>query len=403
MPNIAAQSKLIRLKLLVVLGSLIAFGPLSLDLYLPALPELAGRMGASASLTQLSLTACMIGLSVGQLFAGPWSDMIGRRKPLLVGMVIYAVTSLLCAVSISMEMLIAMRFIQGISGAIGIVIARAAVRDLYEGPELTRFYASLTLVNGAAPILAPIAGGQLLHLVPWRGLFILLAGWGVLMLLFVIFGLPETLPQEKRLKRGVGNTISAFATLIRDRGFMGIALAQGLVGSGMFAYISGSSFVFQGKFDVSPQQYSLIFAINGIGLIAASQWAGRIAGRIGEVKVFRAGITLSTVGAVTLLTIIVADIGLIPMMIPLFVVVASCGLVNTTGFALALRNYGHLAGSASALIGLMSFLLGGMVAPVVGIAGSDTALPMGIIIAALNIGALIIYRTLIIERNRAAV
>lgn len=240
-----------RLWMASVLGSLVAFGPLSLDMYLPALPLLSEDMQTSTSMVQLSLTACLVGLSVGQLFAGPISDVRGRRIPLLIGLLIYAVSSMLCAVAPSIWTFVLLRFVQGLAGAAGIVIARAMVRDMYEGSEMTKFFALLMLVNGVAPIAAPIFGSQLLHFTTWEGVFVVLCLIGVMMFFVVMFGLPETLPLERRSKAGITHTLSTFGRLIKDRTFMGYAMAQGLITAAMFAYIAGSPFVLQDIFGVS--------------------------------------------------------------------------------------------------------------------------------------------------------
>lgn len=241
-----------RLWMASVLGSLVAFGPLSLDMYLPALPLLSEDMQTSTSMVQLSLTACLVGLSVGQLFAGPISDVRGRRIPLLIGLLIYAVSSMLCAVAPSIWTFVLLRFVQGLAGAAGIVIARAMVRDMYDGSEMTKFFALLMLVNGVAPIAAPIFGSQLLHFTTWEGVFVVLCLIGVMMFFVVMFGLPETLPLERRSKAGITHTLSTFGRLIKDRTFMGYAMAQGLITAAMFAYIAGSPFVLQDIFGVSP-------------------------------------------------------------------------------------------------------------------------------------------------------
>ncbi|MFD0673808.1 multidrug effflux MFS transporter [Cohnella sp. GCM10027633] len=385
--------------LIVLLGSLTAFGPLTIDLYLPALPLIADELGTSSSLAQLSLTACMLGLSVGQLFAGAWSDVRGRRMPLLIGLAAYAVASSLCALSPSIGTFVAMRFLQGLAGSAGLVIARAAVRDLYEGPELTKFYAMLMLVNGAAPILAPIAGGQLLKAMAWEGLFFVLAGWGLLLFAWVWFGFRETLSPGKRMRGGLGETLRTFRRLLGDRTFMGYALSQALVTAAMFAYISGSPFVLQDIYGISPQQFSLVFAMNGVGIIIASQTAGRLAARIGEKRLFVIGLVASCAGGLWLLAAILASAALPMILIGFFVVVSSVGIVGATGFGLAMRDQAQAAGSASALLGLLAFLLGGIVAPLVGIAGGDNALPMGIIIAVAELGAAAVFVVMIQRRK----
>lgn len=380
-----------RVRMALILGTLSAFGPLSLDMYLPALPMLADEFGSSTSYAQLSLTACMIGLALGQLLAGPLSDVRGRRIPLIAGLVLYTIASVFCLVSPTMGSFVILRFIQGLAGAAGIVISRAIVRDVYEGPELTRFFSLLMLINGVAPIAAPIIGGQILTYTSWRGVFILLSLIGVLALLAVILGLGETLPVQKRSSGGLKQTLMTFSRIARDRRFMGYALSQGFAAAGMFAYISGSPFVLQKIYGVSPQLFSICFAINGLGIILASQIAGRLAGKVSETRLLIAGLITAAVGGTSLLISILAGGGLMSVLIPLFLVVSSVGLINTASFALAMANQAKSAGSASALIGVMTFLFGGLVAPLVGLGGEHTAVPMGIVIACADLGALLLY------------
>ncbi|MGO4528383.1 multidrug effflux MFS transporter [Paenibacillus sp. 2TAF8] len=384
-----------RVRMALILGTLSAFGPLSLDMYLPALPTLADEFSSSTSYAQLSLTACMVGLALGQLLAGPLSDVRGRRIPLIVGLVLYTIASGLCLVSPTMGSFVALRFIQGMAGAAGIVISRAVVRDVYEGPELTRFFSLLMLVNGVAPIAAPIIGGQILTYTSWRGVFILLSLIGALALLAVIFGLGETLPAQKRSSGGLRQTLLTFGKIARNRRFMGYALTQGFAMAGMFAYISGSPFVLQKIYGVSPQMFSICFAINGLGIILASQIAGRLAGKVSETRLLIAGLLTAAAGGTSLLIAILAGGGLITVLIPLFLVVSSVGLINTASFALAMADQAKSAGSASALIGVMTFLLGGLVAPLVGLGGEETAVPMGVVIACADLGALLLYFVMI--------
>lgn len=384
-------SKSFRLWMAIVLGALSVFGPLSIDMYLPSLPSLAKELHTSASLAQLSLTACLLGLSLGQLLAGSQSDIRGRRFPLLIGLVLYAFSSLLCALSPSIGVLILLRFIQGLAGAAGIVISRAVVRDLYSGTELMKFFALLMLVNGLGPILAPIVGAQLLQITTWRGVFLVLSIVGLAILLAVFFGLPETLPVERRSQAGMLNTLSTYRTLLSDRVFMGYALPQGLVMAAMFAYISGSPFVIQDIYGASPQLFSVFFAINGLGIIIAGQITGKLAGRINGVKLYVSGLILASLGGISLLSVILLGIGLKGILPSLFVVVSSVGVVTTAGSSLAMENYGHSAGSASALLGLLSFIFGAIIAPLVGLGGSNTAIPMGLVIAAVEISSFLFY------------
>ncbi|SEA37094.1 MULTISPECIES: multidrug effflux MFS transporter [unclassified Paenibacillus] len=380
-----------RVRMALILGTLSAFGPLSLDMYLPALPTLADEFQSSTSYAQLSLTACMVGLAAGQLLAGPLSDVRGRRAPLIAGLILYTIASILCLVSPTMGSFVVLRFIQGAAGAAGIVISRAVVRDVYSGPELTRFFSLLMLINGVAPIAAPIIGGQLLAYTSWRGVFILLSIIGILTLVAVVVGLGETLPAERRSSGGLKQTLITFRKIAGDRLFMGYALTQGFVSAGMFAYISGSPFVLQKIYGISPQMFSICFAINGLGIILASQIAGRLAGKVSETRLLIAGLITAALGGTSLLIAILAGGNLISVLIPLFLVVSSVGLVNTASFSLAMANQEKSAGSASALIGVMTFLFGGIVAPLVGLGGEGTAVPMGIVIACADLGALLIY------------
>lgn len=392
-----------RIRMALILGTLSAFGPLSLDMYLPALPTLAADFQSSTSYAQLSLTACMVGLALGQLLAGPLSDVRGRRTPLIAGLFLYTIASILCLVSPTMGSFVVLRFIQGVAGAAGIVISRAVVRDVYDGPELTRFFSLLMLINGVAPIAAPIIGGLLLEYTSWRGVFILLSLIGVLTLLAVIFGLGETLPADRRSSGGLKQTLITFRQIASNRLFMGYALTQGLVGAGMFAYISGSPFVLQKIYGISPQMFSLCFAINGLGIILASQIAGRLAGKVSETRLLLAGLIVAALGGTSLFIAILAEGNLISILIPLFLVVSSVGLVNTASFALAMANQSKSAGSASALIGVMTFMFGGIVAPLVGLGGEGTAVPMGIVILCADLGAVLIYLLMVRKTSKQQV
>ncbi|MGE3272291.1 MAG: multidrug effflux MFS transporter, partial [Chloroflexota bacterium] len=248
-----------RLKLILTLGALSAFAPLSIDMYLPALPALTHDFQTGPSEVQLTLSAFFFGLALGQAIVGPLSDAFGRRRPLLIGLAAYALASLLCAASPTVSALVGFRFVQGFAGAAGIVVARAIVRDLHTGVAAARFMSVLMLVSGLAPILAPILGGQLLRFSPWQGIFLLLAGCGSVLLIVVARGFGETLPVDRRQTDGLRGTLSTFRTLLTDRVFLGYALACGLSIAAVFAYISGSSFVFQDVYGVSPQVFSFIF------------------------------------------------------------------------------------------------------------------------------------------------
>lgn len=381
--------------IVLLLGSLTAFGPLSMDMYLPALPIVTDDLHTTASLGQLSITACLLGLATGQLLFGPLSDIQGRRRPLVITLVIYSITSLLCAFSPNIWMFVGLRFVQGFTGAAGVVIARASARDMYVGKDLTQFIALLALVNGAAPILAPIFGGAVLNWTSWHAVFIILSLIGLVMFLSVVLFLPETLPVENRSKGGVLATIKTFRALLKDRVFMGIALAQSFVTMSMFAYIAGAPFVLQNIYGITPQQFSLIFAVNGVGIIIAAQLTGKLALKIEEATLLLAGTIVSFVGSFLLLFAILLNLSFWILIAALFLVVSSVGMVNTTSFSLGMQRQGNAAGSASAFLGILPFGGGALVSPLVGIGGDHTAIPMGIVIFVCSVMAILIYISMI--------
>lgn len=372
----------------LVLGALTAFGPLSIDMYLPALPSMAIDLRSSDSTLQLTLSSFIVGLGLGQLVIGPVSDAIGRRKPLLFGIAVYIVGSILCAISPSAELLIAARAVQAVGAAAGIVVARATVRDLFSGPAMSKFFSMLMLVTGLAPILAPVLGGQVLNWTSWRGIFWVLTVFGGLLLAVAAFALPEPLPAERRTAARVGDVLRTYGLLLRDRVFVGYAVAAGMIFSAMFAYIAGSSFVLQGVYDLSPQEYSIVFGLNGIGIVVAGQVNGRIVGRVRERTLLATGLVASTSGSVGIVLSVLLDLGLAGLLPPLFLVVSSIGLIMPNSNSLALADHPRSAGSASALLGVLQFLVGAAASPLVGLGGKGSALPMATIMASFGLLAL---------------
>jgi DHA1 family bicyclomycin/chloramphenicol resistance-like MFS transporter len=376
--------------LVIILGALSAFGPLSIDMYLPALPALGRDFGASASETQLTLSACLIGLALGQMIAGPISDALGRRRPLLVGVAAYALASLLCVVAPSIGALVGLRLVHGFAGAVGIVIARAVVRDLYSGVALARFFSLLMLVNGLAPILAPVIGAQLLNFTSWRGVFVTLGVAGAL-LFFAATRLRETLPPGSRQTGGIPATLTTFRRLLTDRSFVGYALAGGLAFAGMFAYISGSPFVLQGIYGVSPQGFSVFFATNALGLVVAGQINGRLVGRVPVARLLAVGLIGTAGGGMALLVVVLLGVGLVGILPALFLVVASLGFVFPNATTLALARHPRTAGSASALLGVLQYAVGAVAAPLAGLSTGLSALPMAVVIATMSLSALLTF------------
>jgi len=374
----------------LVLGAIMTIGPLSIDMYLPAFPEIARRLGTSASQVQLTLTACVAGLALGQLVIGPLSDRFGRRLPLLAALGTYAVAALLCALAPTVAVLMALRFVQGLAGAGGMVIVSAVVRDLYAGAAAARLFSSLMLVVGLAPILAPLVGAQVLGVTSWRGIFLVLAVLSGLIAALVALGLRETLPRERRSDRGLGRTLQTMRALLRDRWFVGHALAGALGFGALFAYVAGSSFVLQGIYGVSPQLYSVLFAMNGVGLIAASQVNARLVVRFGPERMLHAGLLGIAAASGTLLAVaLTGGLGVGAVLAPMFVVVSSLSFVLPNSIALALADHAAVAGTASALLGASQFLMGALVAPLVGAGGTTSAVPMAAIMTLVALAALV--------------
>ncbi|MEU1906640.1 multidrug effflux MFS transporter [Streptomyces hygroscopicus] len=367
----------------LVLSGLTALPPLSMDMYLPALPEVTDALHSSAATAQLTLTACLMGMALGQLVVGPMSDKWGRRRPLLIGMVIYVVATAICAFAPTAGLLIGFRLLQGLAGAAGIVIARAVVRDLYDGIAMARFFSTLMLISGVAPVVAPLIGGQILRFTDWRGVFVVLTGVGALLTFVVWRWLGETLPPERRHDGGLGQTLRTMRGLLADRVFAGYMLAGSFAFAALFAYVAGSSFVTQEIYGASPQTFSLLFGLNSIGLVITGQLNGRLlVGRVSMDKVLTVGLVVIAVAAAVLLTLssgVFGKAGLVPVAGSLFVLMSAMGLAMPNTNAQALNRTPHAAGSASALLGTSTFLLGAVASPLVGIAGETTAVPMAVV------------------------
>ena len=325
-------------RLVVMLGALSAFGPLSMDMYLPGLPALTRELGSSASIGQLTLTGCMLGIAAGQLIVGPLSDALGRRRPLVAGLVGYVVASAACALAPSMGALIALRVIQGIAGGAGVVIARAIVRDLYGGALAARVFALLMMVTGVAPVLAPLVGGQVLAFTSWRGIFVLLAAIGVPLLIASLLVLPETLAPDRRHGGGLVITLRTFRRLLGDRGFSPHAVSFSLSFAAMFAYIAGSSFVLENVYGTSAQLFSVVFAVNSAALVTMSQLGGRVVERVGSGYLLRRGLIGTAAACVLALLATIVHAGLAPLLASFFVLLGANGLVLPNGTASALHD-----------------------------------------------------------------
>ncbi|MEE1807889.1 multidrug effflux MFS transporter [Streptomyces sp. BE133] len=392
--NPAATDAARRTGLLVtlVLGGLTALPPLSMDMYLPALPAVTESLHASAATVQLTLTACLTGMALGQVVVGPMSDRWGRRRPLLLGMIIYVVATAICVFAPTAELLIGFRLLQGLAGAAGIVIARAVVRDMYDGVEMARFFSTLMLISGVAPIVAPLIGGQVLRFTDWRGIFAVLTVVGVVLTLVVWKWLHETLPPQDRHTGGIGDALRTMRGLLADRVFTGYMIAGSLAFAALFSYVSASPFVVQEIYGASPQTFSLLFGINSVGLIVVGQINGKVlVGRISLDKALAFGLSVIVLAAAALLLMtsgVFGHVGLVPVAAGLFVLMSAMGLAMPNTNAQALMRTKHAAGSASALLGTSSFLIGAVASPLVGIAGEGTAVPMAVVQLVCAVGAM---------------
>lgn len=365
-------------QLVLVLGALIALGPLTIDMYLPAFPRIAADLDATDSGVQLTLTGMLLGLAVGQLVIGPLSDAFGRRRPLVAGICAHAAASVLCAVAPTIGVLAAVRVVQGLSGAAVSVVAMAIVRDLFQGVAVARIMSRLMLVIGLAPIIAPSIGGLVLGFTTWRGIFLVLAAAAVLLVAVAAFGIRETLPPERRRPATIRASVVAYRSLLRDRVFVALAFIGGSMLAAMFAYVSGASFVLQEGFGLDAQTFGLVFGLNAAGLTLTSQLNPVLLRWFSVRQVLSGGIVGAMVSASGLLVAGLTGLGGLPaVLVLLALVVSTAGLSLPNTPALALTRHGEAAGTAAAVLGCVQFGVGGVVAPLVGAFGSTTAAPMG--------------------------
>ncbi|WP_407173661.1 multidrug effflux MFS transporter [Microbacterium sp. A1-JK] len=355
-----------RIVFIVLLGALTALGPFTIDMYLPAFPILREDFQTTEAAIQLTLAGTMIGFALGQLIVGPLSDKVGRRIPLLIVTGLHVVASVLAAFAPSLELLGAARVLMGMGAAAGGVVAMAIVRDLFGGKRLVVVLSRLALITGVAPVIAPLVGSALLEIMPWRGLFIVLAAYGALMLVCALFLIFETLPPARRQDRGATTVMQRYRSVFSDRVFVGVLVIGGMSFSGLFSYLSASSFLFQGTYGFNAQMYGVLFAVNSVGLVIGNQIAARLAARFGPqwVLAFSTAVLILASGA-----IIVADqlgLGLWGTVIPLFVFMSACGFTFPCVQVLALDRHGKAAGTAASVLGAVNFGVAGLVSPLVG-------------------------------------
>lgn len=376
---------------LFLLGVLSAFSPLAMDLYLPGLPELQQDLHTSTSLAQLTITASLLGLALGQVIIGPLSDRIGRRTPLLWGTVLFGLSSATIVFAPNIWVLIILRLIQGLAGSTGIVLSLAVITDLFTGKTLTKQIAINQTINGVFPVLAPVFGGVIIAIADWQMTFWVLAVLGLILFVSVLLALPETLPAEKAQVADRPSVVGGFAQLFKQREFVLYALTQAFMTAALFAYISGSSFVLQKIFGMSVTTFGIVYAINGAGIALMSSLAGRWAVKFGEYRALRWFIRAGFLGGILLLVTAFLPKSLWLILPPLFLVVATVGGIISLTTALGMQGQQQNAGSASALLGLARYALGGLMSPIVGLFGQHTYMPMAILIVAVQLVGFVIF------------
>ena len=379
-------------RVVFLLGSLIALGPLSIDLYLPALPDLTDDLSASPSSVQLTLTGILVGLGLGQLLIGPLADIYGRRRPLLVGIAVNVVTALLCAVAPTIVVLDVLRVLQGVGAAAASVVALAVVRDLFTGRAAAAVISRLIMVMGLAPVIAPSVGSAVLQVGSWRTVFVVLAVLGVCLGVLAAFALKETLPPERRVVPGVRTTLQGYGVLLRDPTLVGFMMVASLTMAAVFAYVSGASFVLQDGFGLDERTFGLLFSVGAVGLIVFSQVNVALLRRFNPGTILSTALTIAALsGAVLLFNALTGAGGLLGIMIPIWAIMAMVALCGPNATALALAEHGERAGAAAALLGAAQFATGAAIAPLTGLGEAGSAVPMAAAIA----GALLLAAVLV--------
>lgn len=390
-----------RLRVILVLGALVALAPLTIDMYLPALPEIGRDLGASSSAVQLTLTGTLLGLGLGQLLIGPLADTVGRRTPLIAGTVLHISASLLCLVAPNIAVLGGLRVVQGVGAAATMVVALAVVRDLFSGRAAATTLSRLMLVMGAAPVLAPSLGSAVLIAGSWRWVFGALAVLGAVLLVVAVLALRETLPPERRRTGEVLPVLRTYGSLLADRDFVVMVLVAALAMSALFSYVSGASFVLQEQYGLDQQEFGIVFGAGAIAVIGASQLNVLVLGRLSARRiVLYALITAVVAGAVLMAVAFTGAGGIVGFMIPLWCMLGAVGFVMPNAPAMALSRHGEAAGTAAALLGAGQFGLGALIAPLVGVLGND-APAMATIMTGGSVVALVLLSVLMAGARRA--
>ena len=384
--------------LLLTLASLIAFAPLSIDMYLPSFPQIAANFGVPDSKVQLSLATFFVGLAIGQLLYGTVTDRFGRKVPLYVGLSVYCVASIVCAMSPTVDALIISRFFQALGACGGIVIARAMVRDLFDQRESARVFSLLMLVMGVAPILAPLFGGYIALFLGWRAIFLIVAGLSLVSLWTSSNYLPETKKPNPDVK--LSKTFQTYWHIAKDREFLAFTLTGGFAQAGMFAYITGAPFVFINLFGISAEHFGWVFGLNAMGLIGFAQLNGRLLKTNSSTKILRVCLSLTAIFSIGLILAGIFNLGFWGVIVPLFMYIASLGIIFPNATASALAKQGEMAGTASALIGTIQYALAAISSTLVGYFNNGTTLPMTVIIGCCGILAFLTLRFLVVAVDK---
>ncbi|MGC5582908.1 multidrug effflux MFS transporter [Ornithinimicrobium sp. W1665] len=364
---------------LLLFGALVAIGPLTIDMYLAAFPAVVDDLSTTEATVQLTLTATLVGLATGQLLIGALSDSFGRRRPLIASLILYVLVSAAIAVSSSIEVLLLLRFVQGLAGAAGMVLSQAMVRDLYSGSRMATFISRLFLVVGVAPILAPTLGAQFLIFGSWRTIFWALGAFGLLLAVLALVFVKETLPPERRRHFGPRTLWTSYRVLLSDRRYVGLVLTACTAMGCLFAYISSATFVFQGLYGMTTQQYALVFAAGAGALTVTSQVNGSLVRTVHPAAVLRVALPSMLAIALALLTAALVDVGVWAIVGGIVLLMGSVGFVMPNSPSIALADHGERAGAAAALLGAANFVFGALISPVSGLFGVDSAVPMAAI------------------------
>ncbi|WP_307844109.1 multidrug effflux MFS transporter [Sanguibacter suaedae] len=390
-PAPPTRSRASNARWVLMLGSLAALPAITTDMYLPSLPAVASDLGTSTTAAQLTMSGMLLGGAVGQLVIGPFSDRYGRRLPVIVGIVLHVITSLLCSVAPTIEALVALRVVQGFFNAAAAVVAIAVIRDRFVGSAAARLLSQLMLVIGVAPLFAPTIGQVVAGQWQWRAVFYVLALVGVVLALVVWRWLPETLPTERRRIAGPKGVVVGYAQLVRDRHFIALAVLPGLGMAVIMSYVVGSPFVLQEDYGLSPAQFAGVFALNGVALVASAQLNAALVRRVAPVRILRVALVVQLVFAAFLVVVLVTGLGgVVGVVVALWLVLGMQGMIPANASVLALGGYGHMAGTAAALIGALQAGVAGLVSPLVGAFGGHGAAMGGVMIASIAVAVAVL-------------